>query len=64
MTHQPKRARAVLQQPVPQDGDSVAYVEYMLSGQFRRVVLNLWLIWSFYLATALALDESPAVFEI
>jgi len=37
MTHQPKRARAVLQQPVPQDGDSVAYVEYMLSGQFRRV---------------------------
>ena len=37
MTQQPKRGRAVLQQPVPQDGGSVAYVEYMLSGQFRRV---------------------------
>ena len=40
MTHQPKRARAVLQQPVPHDGESVAYVEYMLSGQFRRVAVE------------------------
>lgn len=38
MTQQPKRGRAVLQQPVvAQDEGSAAYVEYMLSGQFRRV---------------------------
>ena len=37
MSQQPKRARVVLQQPVPQSGESVAYVEYMLSGQFRRI---------------------------
>ena len=38
MTQQPKRGRAVQQQPVvAQDEGSAAYVEYMLSGQFRRV---------------------------
>ena len=38
MTQQLKRGRAVLQQPVvAQDEGSAAYVEYMLSGQFRRV---------------------------
>ena len=37
MSHQPKRGRVVIQQPIPPSGESVAYVEYMLSGQFRRV---------------------------
>lgn len=37
MSQQPKHCRVVLQQPVPQNEESVAYVEYMLSGQFRRV---------------------------
>ena len=37
MSQQPKRGRVVLQKPVAQSGESVAYVEYMRSGQFRRV---------------------------
>ena len=37
MSQQPKRGRVVLQKPVAQSEESVAYVEYMLSGQFRRV---------------------------
>ena len=37
MSQEPKRGRVVLQQALPKSGDSVAYVEYMLSGQFRRV---------------------------
>ena len=37
MSQQPKRGRVVIQQPIPPSGESVAYVEYMLSGQFRRV---------------------------
>ena len=37
MSKQAKRGRVVVQQPIPQSGESVAYVEYMLSGQFRRV---------------------------
>ena len=37
MSQQPKRGRVVVQKPVPEHGESTAYVEYMLSGQFRRV---------------------------
>ena len=37
MSKQAKRGRVVVQQPIPQSGESVAYVEYMLGGQFRRV---------------------------
>ena len=37
MSQQPKRGRVVVQKPVPEHGESTAYVEYMLSGQFRRL---------------------------
>ncbi|QNJ08062.1 hypothetical protein SynMINOS11_00585 [Synechococcus sp. Minos11] len=36
MSKQAKRGRVVVQQPIPQSGERVAYVEYMLGGQFRR----------------------------
>ena len=54
MSKQAKRGRVVVQQPIPQSGESVAYVEYMLGGQFRRVDVEAIADWSFFLATALA----------
>ncbi len=37
MSKQAKRGRVVIEQPATKSRESTAYVEYMLSGQFRRV---------------------------